>query len=49
MQLWDVKVGSWVAFQTDDRLPTIDNKLVLGSCSHSDEFWLPLVEKACAK
>nr|CAB3227589.1 calpain-A-like [Phallusia mammillata] len=47
--LWDETSGSMVEILIDDKLPTIDGKLIMGACKHSSEFWWPLLEKACAK
>lgn len=42
--------GRWVEVFVDDRLPTINNRLVYGhNVSQPNEFWVPLVEKAYAK
>uniref|UniRef100_A0A8C4N5F8 Calpain 10 n=1 Tax=Eptatretus burgeri TaxID=7764 RepID=A0A8C4N5F8_EPTBU len=41
--------GTWYEVMVDDRLPTIHGKLCFSSCCQRDVFWLPLLEKACAK
>jgi hypothetical protein len=41
----------WIYVIIDDRLPVMKEtkKLVFGSCTNSNEFWVPLIEKAYAK
>ncbi|XP_071963940.1 calpain-B-like [Antedon mediterranea] len=43
------RFGSWYEIVIDDRLPTLDGKLMFGRCQSKDEFWAPLMEKALAK
>ncbi|KAK7863402.1 hypothetical protein R5R35_004360 [Gryllus longicercus] len=44
------RMGHWVSVYIDDKLPIDeDNDLVYGQCTTSNEFWLPLLEKAFAK
>ncbi|GLH07364.1 Calpain-A, partial [Gryllus bimaculatus] len=44
------RMGQWVSVYIDDKLPIDeDNDLVYGKCTTSNEFWLPLLEKAFAK
>ena len=39
----------WTTILIDDRLATVDGKLIYGSCKKTSSFWLPLLEKAFAK
>ncbi|KAL3309674.1 hypothetical protein Ciccas_011777, partial [Cichlidogyrus casuarinus] len=41
--------GRWVEVMIDDRLPTVEDRLVYASSGNPEEFWIPLIEKAYAK
>jgi hypothetical protein len=44
------RFGYWTEVLIDDRLPTVNGRLIYGqNISESNEFWVPLVEKAYAK
>ena len=39
----------WASILIEDRLATVEGKLIYGSCQNTSSFWLPLLEKAFAK
>jgi hypothetical protein len=45
--IWDY--GKWSKIVIDDRLPTINNKVIFSRSSNNNEFWCSLLEKAYAK
>ncbi|XP_006151979.1 calpain-10 isoform X1 [Tupaia chinensis] len=46
-RIW--QFGHWVEVTIDDRLPCLAGRLCFSRCQREDVFWLPLLEKACAK
>ncbi|XP_033096537.1 calpain-A-like [Anneissia japonica] len=43
------RFGKWNEVVIDDRLPTLDGKLLFSRSMSKDEFWVSLMEKALAK
>ncbi|XP_057655496.1 calpain-A-like [Diorhabda carinulata] len=41
--------GRWIDVVIDDKLPTIDGKLIFTKTKYANVFWTPLLEKAYAK
>ncbi|CAK8678061.1 calpain-10-like [Clavelina lepadiformis] len=47
--LWDSTKAEWTDVIIDDTIPTVEKRFLFGSNQDRDVFWLPLLEKACAK